>query len=236
MMRGEDELLLIFDCDGVLVDSEPIALSVLGEMLDGQQVALSDEEIAERFLGRSLGAVAETVRQDFGVRLPEDFPAMIRRRLFARYEQELRPMPGILIALDALAARGISTCVASSSLPERIEKSLSVTGLSQAFGTKVFSASMVKAGKPAPDLFLYAAQQCGFSPANCIVIEDSPAGIEAARAASMRVLAFGGGGHAQSPVFRQKIAALKPDAWFDAMADLLQVVDRLRSSEDSLHG
>lgn len=235
-MRGEGDLLVIFDCDGVLVDSEPIALSVLGEMLQGQHVALSDEEIADRFLGRSLGAVAETVQQDFGVRLPEDFPAMIRRRLFARYERELQAMPGIQMALEGLAARGVSTCVASSSLPERIEKSLAVTGLTQAFGDRVFSASMVKAGKPAPDLFLYAAQQCGFSPANCIVVEDSPAGIEAARAAGMRVLAFGGGGHAQSPVFRQKIAALKPDAWFDAMADLLQVVDGLRSSEDSVNG
>lgn len=235
-MRGEGDLLVIFDCDGVLVDSEPIALSVLGEMLEGQRVTLSIEEIADRFLGRSLGSVAETMRQDFGVRLPEDFPAMIRRRLFVRYEQELRPMPGIQVALEGLAVRGIETCVASSSLPERIEKSLAVTGLSDAFGPRVFSASMVKAGKPAPDLFLHAARECGFSPAKCIVVEDSPAGIEAARAASMRVLAFGGGGHAQSPAFRQKIAALKPDAWFDAMADLLQVVDRLRSSEDSLHG
>lgn len=235
-MRGEGDLLVIFDCDGVLVDSEPIALSVLGEMLEGQQVRLSDEEIADRFLGRSLGAVAETVRQDFGVLLPEDFPAMIRRRLFARYEQELRSMQGIGTALAGLAARGIETCVASSSLPERIAKSLAVTGLAQAFGTRIFSASMVKAGKPAPDLFLYAARQCGFSPANCMVIEDSPAGIEAARAAGMRVLAFGGGGHAQSPAFRQKIAAMKPDAWFDAMADLLQVVDRSRSSEISHHG
>ncbi len=235
-MRGEGDLLVIFDCDGVLVDSEPIALSVLGEMLEGQQVTLSDEEITDRFLGRSLGAVAETVRQDFGVRLPEDFPAMIRRRLFARYERELRAMPGIQMALEGLATRGVATCVASSSLPERIEKSLAVTGLAQAFGTRIFSASMVKAGKPAPDLFLYAAQQCGFSPADSFVVEDSPAGIEAAKAAGMRVLAFGGGGHAKSPAFRQKIAALKPDAWFDAMADLLQVVDGLRSSEDSLHG
>lgn len=235
-MRGEDGLLVIFDCDGVLVDSEPIALSVLGEMLQGQDVRLSGEEIADRFLGRSLGAVAETVRQDFGVRLPEDFPAMIRRRLFARYEQELRPMLGIRTSLEGLAARGIETCVASSSMPERIEKSLAVTGLSTAFGTRVFSASMVKAGKPAPDLFLHAARQCGFSPANCIVVEDSPAGIVAAQAAGMRVLAFGGGGHARSPAFRQKIAALRPDAWFDVMEDLLQVVDRSRSSEISHNG
>jgi HAD superfamily hydrolase (TIGR01509 family) len=235
-MRGEGDLLVIFDCDGVLVDSEPIALSVLGEMLEGQQVELSDQEIADRFLGRSLGAVAETVRQDFGVRLPEDFPAMIRRRLFARYERELQAMPGIQTALEGLATRGVATCVASSSLPERIEKSLTVTGLSHAFGSRIFSASMVKAGKPAPDLFLYAARQCGFSPENCIVVEDSPAGIEAARAAGMLVIAFGGGGHAQSPAFREKIASLKPDAWFDAMAELLQFVDELRSSEDSLHG
>ncbi len=105
-MQGAGDLLVIFDCDGVLVDSEPIALSVLGEMLKSQQVVLSDEEIADRFLGRSVGAVAETVRQDFGVRLPEDFPALIRRRLFARYEQELRPMPGIRIALSSWRRAG----------------------------------------------------------------------------------------------------------------------------------
>ncbi|MCD2178794.1 HAD family hydrolase [Rhizobium sp. C1] len=235
-MRGKGSLLVIFDCDGVLVDSEPIALSVLGEMLKGQRVSLCDDEIADRFLGRSLGAVAETVEQEFGVRLPEDFPAMIRRRLFARYEQELQPVQGIGAVLDGLARRGISTCVASSSQPERIAKSLAVTGLAQAFGSHLYSATMVKAGKPAPDLFLHAARQCGFSPANCVVVEDSPAGIVAAQAARMRVVAFGGGGHAQSPAFRQKIAALKPDAWFDAMPDLLQFVDGLRSSEDSLHG
>ncbi|HWU62604.1 MAG TPA: HAD family phosphatase [Ensifer sp.] len=235
-MRGASGLLVIFDCDGVLVDSEPIALSVLGEMLKDQQVVLSDEEIAERFLGRSLGTVAQIVEEEFGRRLPEDFPAMIRRRLFARYESELHAMPGIEGVLEGLAARGIETCVASSSLPERIAKSLAVTGLSPAFGTKVYSASMVKTGKPAPDLFLHAAQKSGFSPANCIVVEDSPAGIVAAQAAGMRVLAFGGGGHARSPAFRQKIAALSPDAWFDAMPELLQVVDGLRSSEDSLHG
>ncbi|SOC82674.1 haloacid dehalogenase superfamily, subfamily IA, variant 3 with third motif having DD or ED [Ensifer adhaerens] len=235
-MRAVSDILVIFDCDGVLVDSEPIALSVLGEMLQGQQVALSEEEIADRFLGRSLGAVAETVQREFGVCLPGDFPAMIRRRLFTRYERELQAMPGIQLALEGLAARGVATCVASSSLPERIEKSLLVTGLSGAFGPRVFSASMVKAGKPAPDLFLHAARQCGFLPANCIVVEDSPAGIQAARAAGMHVLAFGGGGHARSPAFRQKITALKPDAWFDAMPELLQFVDRWGSAEDSRHG
>ncbi len=235
-MRTPTELLVIFDCDGVLVDSEPIALSVLGEMLKSQQVFLTEDEIADRFLGRSLGAVAEIVEQEFGRHLPEDFPALIRRRLFKRYEHELRAMPGVFSALEALALRGIATCVASSSQPERIEKSLAVTGLSATFGTRLYSATMVKAGKPAPDLFLHAARQCGYSPANCIVIEDSPAGIIAARAAGMRVFAFGGGGHAGAPAFRQKIAALKPDASFDAMTDLLQLVEGSRSSEDSLHG
>lgn len=230
------DLLVIFDCDGVLVDSEPIALSVLAEMLAGQGVELAGIDISDRFLGRSLRTVTEVVRTEFGVRLPDDFPQRMRRRLFERYEAELRPMPGIEAALDGLSAQKIRTCVASSSLPERIEKSLTVTGLIGRFAPDIFSASMVKAGKPAPDLFLHAASTLGFAPEHCLVIEDSPAGIEAAQAAKMKVFAFGGGGHARSPHLRATIAALAPDARFDAMDELLQRVGSVRSSEDSLDG
>jgi HAD superfamily hydrolase (TIGR01509 family) len=230
------DFLVIFDCDGVLVDSEPIALSVLGEMLGTQNVNLNDAVIADRFLGRSLGTVTSIVRQEFGVELPDDFPAMIRRRLFERYDGELRAIPGVPAVLDGLDARAIPYCVASSSLPERIEKSLSVTGLLDRFTPHIFSASMVRAGKPAPDLFLFAARQLEFEPSRCLVIEDSPAGIEAARAAGMGVFAFGGGGHARNAGLREKIAALKPDAWFDALPELLQRIDRVRSSGLSLHG
>jgi HAD superfamily hydrolase (TIGR01509 family) len=234
-MAGEPDLLVIFDCDGVLVDSEPIALSVLAEMLERQGLKLDGAAVSDRFLGRSLGAVTAIVREEFDIRLPDDFAAIMRRRLFERYDTELCAIDGIRLVLDALDEAGVAVCVASSSLPERIEKSLSVTGLLSRFAPRIFSASMVKAGKPAPDLFLHAARQLGFAPAHCLVIEDSPAGIEAAKAAGMRVFAFGGGGHAVGPEFRARIAALNPDAWFDAMPELLQLVARVRSSEINLH-
>ena len=226
-MPCASDLLVIFDCDGVLVDSEPIALSVLAEMLALQGVAIAEGEIADRFLGRSLRTVTDIVRRDFGVALPEDFPARLRYRLFERYETELRAMPGIVEALDALNAQDVRYCVASSSLPERIEKSLTVTGLMDRFAPDIFSASMVRSGKPAPDLFLFAAAQMGATPADCLVVEDSPAGIEAAKAAGMRVLAFGGGGHAGNPALQAAIAALKPDGRFDAMDELLQRINRI---------
>lgn len=235
-MTGAADLLVIFDCDGVLVDSEPIALSVLAETLAAQGLVLDPAEVSERFLGRSLGAVTAGVREEFDIRLPDDFAALMRRRLFERYETELRAISGLEQVLEGLEAAGIAVCVASSSLPERIEKSLSVTGLLSRFTPHVFSASMVKAGKPAPDLFLHAAGQLGFRPDHCLVIEDSPAGIAAAKAAGMRVFAFGGGGHAASPEFRERIAAMNPDARFDAMPELLQLVARMRSSEDRLDG
>lgn len=235
-MAGAADILVIFDCDGVIVDSEPIALSVLGEMLAGQGVLLDAAAVSERFLGRSLGTVTALVREEFDVRLPDNFAALMRARLFERYDSELRALAGMKEALDALEHAGIAYCVASSSLPERIEKSLSVTGLLSRFTPRIFSASMVRMGKPAPDLFLHAAAALGYEPSRCIVIEDSPAGIEAAKAAGMRVLAFGGGGHAGHPEFRQRIAALNPDASFDAMTELLQRIERMRSSEASLHG
>lgn len=233
-MPSPRDLLVVFDCDGVLVDSEPIALSVLAEMLYLQGVAMADEDIADRFLGRSLRTVTEVVSREFGVGLPEDFPALLRRRLFERYETELRPMPGIERVLDALDTRHVRYCVASSSLPERIDKSLKVTGLIERFVPHIFSASMVPSGKPAPDLFLHAARNMQVHPSDCLVIEDSPAGIAAAKAAGMRVFAFGGGGHAGNPALQSAIAALKPDGRFDAMDELLQRIDRILPADANI--
>ena len=209
--------LVIFDCDGVLVDSEPISIRILVEEL-AQIGYRIDETIAyERFLGRSLAAVQALLREELGFDLSSERLDAMRARLFESYRRELKPMPGIFEALDRLT---IPYCVASSSLPERIRISLEVTGLLPRFGSHIFSATMVRQGKPAPDLFLHAAQQMGVPATACLVVEDSAPGIAAALNAGMRVFAFTGGGHATQPGFGERLASLGPDCLFDDMRKL----------------
>lgn len=227
--------LIIFDCDGVLVDSEPISLGLLGDMLAEEGLVLDPEIVADRFLGRSLQATITLVAAEFGLSLPVDFPVRMRHRLFERLERDLKPITGVADAIDSLQRAGFAGCVASSSQPDRIDKSLKLTGLYSRFSGRIFSATMVTNGKPAPDLFRLAATTLNFPPSRCIVIEDSPAGIMAAKAANMQALAFFGGSHAGNAAHREKMNALNPDAQFDAMGDLLQLVTRLRRSEDGLH-
>lgn len=209
--------LVIFDCDGVLVDSEPIALRLLIETLAAAGLGLEPDEVHTRFLGRSLATTREILAADYGLTLGEDALAGMRHRLYAAFRAELRPIPHIAEALDALPC---PFCVASSSQPERIELSLTVTGLWPRFAGRAFSATMVARGKPAPDLFLHAAASLGYTPGACLVVEDSPAGVTAARSAGMRVVAFTGGSHATSDCHRAGIAALEPDAIIDDMRDL----------------
>ncbi len=214
--------LLIFDCDGVLVDSEPVSISVLLDMLSHLGLEMGEEEAYERFLGRSVASMTTTLFEDYGVETDIDFLDHMRATLFERFRAELRPIDGIAETLDRLSP--FRRCVASSSQPERIRYSLGLTGLLEKFEPHVFSATMVKNGKPAPDLFLHAARAMQVEPHRCIVIEDSPAGIAAARAAGMTVFAFTGGSHARFPAFREKIARLGADATFDAMPDLVHLV------------
>jgi HAD superfamily hydrolase (TIGR01509 family) len=212
--------LVVFDCDGVLVDSEPIATRLLLETLAGAGLTLDPEDAHGRFLGRSLASTREILARDFGLDLSDAALAEMRRHLYAAFRAELTPVPGIAETLDALPC---AFCVASSSQPERIELSLTVTGLWPRFQGRAFSASMVPHGKPAPDLFLYAAGALGYAPAACLVVEDSPAGITAARAAGMRVVAFTGGSHATTDAHRAAIAALAPDALIDDIRALVSL-------------
>lgn len=216
-MHRQTPGLIIFDCDGVLVDSEPLALRVLCEGLAERGVTLDEPSASERFLGRSLASVIEAVQRDFGVALEADTLARMRDRLYGLFRRELRPIAGLAEILPHLP---IPYCVASSSQMERIHLSLELTGLAPFFGDRIFSATMVMEGKPAPDLFLLAASCMHVPPERCIVVEDSPAGIEAARRATMGVFAFTGGGHARLPAHRERLAALAPDAIFDDMARL----------------
>lgn len=200
---------LIFDCDGVLVDSEPLSVAELGASLREAGAPVTDDQIFQRMIGRSVASIVDMVRQEHGVDATPLLPAY-RQRLAARFEQELRPIPGIADALRQV--QEMPMAVASSSTPPRIEQSLRLTGLAGFFGAHVYSATQVQNGKPAPDLFLMAAAQLAVSPENCIVVEDSEAGVRAAKAAGMRCIGFLGGSHAQAAGLAQKLPQLGADA------------------------
>ena len=184
--------LHIFDCDGVLVDSEVIVTRIESQLLRDVGVELTPESIAEAFVGLSEAEMHGRIEADWGVKLPEDFGSRKAALLDEVFRTELRAVPGIPHVLEELDALRY---VASSSAPDRIRTSLAVTGLDTFFGPHVFSASSVERGKPAPDLFLYAADAMQADPARCVVIEDSTPGVAAGLAAGMRVVGFTGAGH-----------------------------------------
>jgi HAD superfamily hydrolase (TIGR01509 family) len=217
MMTKGNRKLIIFDCDGVLVDSEPISFAVLREMLADAGLSFSESWAYENFLGKSMASITAMIAREHDLRLDETALAAMRQRLYERFEAELQPVHGI----DALLADfGFTHCVASSSQLERIRLCLKKTGLIDYFEPNIFSSSMVANGKPAPDLFLHAARTMGYSPRNCIVIEDSPAGIRAAKAAGMTAFAFTGASHAVASNLRPLVESLNPAAIFDDMAQL----------------
>jgi HAD superfamily hydrolase (TIGR01509 family) len=209
--------LIIFDCDGVLVDSEPLAMRVLLETIAAEGVEITPDTGFREFLGRSLSTVVANLNAAYGLHLTEAALKRMRANLYDLYARELKPMAGLI---DALSEITVPVCVASSSNMERIRISLSLTGLIERFDPAIFSAASVAHGKPAPDLFLHAAAAMQVSPEACLVIEDSPAGIVAAQRAGMRVFAFLGGGHVEAAGLREEVAALNPDALFDDMHDL----------------
>jgi HAD superfamily hydrolase (TIGR01509 family) len=223
--RGQGPLI-IFDCDGVLVDSEPLSIRVLVDALRSRGVEMTETEAYGHFLGRSLSTMKQVLDEKYGFQTGPEFLEAMRVDLYDLFKTDLKPIPGIAEAIDALGKDGMALpiCVASSSQPERIRLSLTVTGLIDRLDPHLFSASMVKNGKPAPDLFLHAANEMGVAPGHCIVIEDSPAGIEAAHRAGMTAFAFTGGAHAALPGHVERIEALAPDLVFDAMADLPKLV------------
>jgi HAD superfamily hydrolase (TIGR01509 family) len=186
--NGRPELV-IFDCDGVLVDSEPLAIRVDGVMLADFGMPLSEAEIIDRFVGRSPSVMRTAIEAHLGHPLPDDWMAPYRARFDETFEAELQPIAGIEAALDDISAQ---TCVASSSEPDRLVYKLELTGLYERFAGRIFSASEVHNGKPAPDLFLHAAARMGVRPAACAVVEDSQYGVQAARAAGMDAFGYAG--------------------------------------------
>ena len=217
--------MLIFDCDGVLVDSELIACSALAEIITAAGRPITVEETMRRFLGRSLKDATAEIESLIGRKRPAIEGEADARRLNQRFKAELQPVKGVR---DAILALPGPRCVASSSAPERLRYSLQLTGLLPLFDPHVFSASQVANGKPAPDLFLFAAASCGAQPQACIVIEDSPAGVTAARAAGMRAIGFIGASHA-TPELGERLLAAGAVALVSQMRELSEAVAVLRS-------
>ncbi|WP_354637897.1 HAD family hydrolase [Kitasatospora camelliae] len=182
--------LVIFDCDGVLLDSERLAVRVDAVVLAALGWELSIEEIVHRFVGRSHAAMVAEIEAHLGRRLPDGWEAEFQPLYDEAFATELTTVDGIEAALDAI---DLPTCVASSSSHERLRRTLGQTGLYPRFEGRVFSAGEVARGKPAPDLFLHAAARLGVAPQRCVVVEDSRHGVAAARAAGMRALGYAGG-------------------------------------------
>ena len=197
--------MVILDFDGVVADSEVISLSTLRGALAQFGAELSAGEVRARFLGKSLASIAEYADEHGTARTSDSFAEVWQRELYSQIRANLSPIPSVLPLLRHLDDAGMPFCVASSSSFERIDLALEAMGLTGRFA-HVFSAQQVANGKPAPDLFLLASGQLGAAPEACLVIEDSPFGIEAARAAGMRSAGFVGGAHLQD--IRQSHAAM----------------------------
>ena len=207
--------LIIFDCDGVLVDSEVLSCRCLSEQLAMCGIRLELDEALELFLGRSTTAVLQHYGAQ-GRTLPDSFLTDLRWRVRQMFQSSLRPIPGVNSLLSGLQT---PHCVASSSDLERVSFSLARTGLASYFGDRLYTSQMVAHGKPAPDLFLYAAARMQAMPARTLVVEDSASGVAAARAAGMTVWGFVGGSHYESRDGRARLFDAGADRVFDRMAD-----------------
>ena len=190
-------MLVIFDCDGVLVDSEPLANASLSRAVREQGLDWSVEETMRRLMGRSLKSCVEIIEAELGRPVPADFLETMQARTYQSFrDAPLQAVPGVKDAVMAVQQAGHATCVASSGAPEKMRFTLGLTGLWELFEGRVFSASQVPRGKPFPDLFLHAAIRMDVQPFDCTVIEDSVPGVQAARSAGMRVLAYAGAPYA----------------------------------------
>lgn len=207
--------LVIFDCDGVLVDSEALVIEVEAAMLTEAGFPLTADDIAERFVGLSYRSMMTTLEAEFDRAVPEQLNQEIQAAALGTFPSALKPVPGIeQVLVDLERPR----CVASSSDLDRINLSLSICDLTTQFEAEhIFSAQMVDRGKPAPDLFLFAADRLGADPNSCIVIEDSPAGVTAAAAAGMTVVGLVAGGHAR-PSLAGRLRAAGASEVFDTTA------------------
>jgi len=207
--------LIIFDCDGVLVDSEVLSCRCLSKVLAGYGIDLGLDQALDLFLGRSMTAVVEHYGA-LGRPIPEQFSTELTAGVRAAFTSALCPIEGVDLVLEGLQ---IPHCVASSSDADRVSLSLSLTGLAPHFDNRLYTSQMVERGKPAPDLFLYAAERMQVDPRRTLVIEDSISGVEAGKTAGMTVWGFVGGSHYQSRDGKAILREAGADRVFGRMAD-----------------
>ncbi|MGF7162428.1 HAD superfamily hydrolase (TIGR01509 family) [Rhodoligotrophos appendicifer] len=212
--------LIIFDCDGVLVDSEVIAARVTATMLGDLGLPISPEDVLTGLVGLDADATRRRIETEHAITLPADFDDRGHVRLAAAFREELQPMAGIVALLGDLR---FPYCVASNSGHQRLAQTFASAGLGPLVAGRVFSAEDVARGKPAPDLFFHAAQTMGVAPGRCLVIEDSLTGVTAARAAGMRVIGFCGGGHIR-PGHASRLRALGAEAIVGDHASLAAIL------------
>jgi HAD superfamily hydrolase (TIGR01509 family) len=215
--------LVIFDCDGVLIDSEIISARMLVAELSRLGLTIDLAYVERNFLGRSYPVVMETIRREFDLDLPPDFEAQYREALLSAFQTELRVVPHVH---DVLSAINVPFCVATSSSPRRVEMSLKLVGLTDLVGDRVFTSTLVARGKPAPDLFLYAAEKMGAAAARTLVIEDSLTGIRAGLAAGMTVWRFVGGSHLGADAFDEPEDA-RPHRRLVSFSEFFQIAPSL---------
>jgi HAD superfamily hydrolase (TIGR01509 family) len=218
--------LVIFDCDGVLVDSEVISCRTHAEVLTRYGYPITADQVFDRFLGRSTHQAHLEVEAALDRRLPEDFHSELQDELFRSFADMLEAIPHLDKVLDSIAQ---PACVASSGSHERMRVTLGRVGLYDRFAPDIFSATQVRNGKPAPDLFLFAAAQMATAPARCLVIEDSVAGVTAALAAGMTVLGFHGGSHCR-PGHAETLRAAGAVLTFDDMRQLPEMIRQIEAN------
>jgi HAD superfamily hydrolase (TIGR01509 family) len=213
---------LIFDCDGVLIDSEVLVCRIAAEELTDIGFPITTEQVIHRFAGRPDREMRAEIEQEWGHALPEDYRERVNARTIESYATDLKIMPGLEEALDQVT---LPICVASSSFPQKLQLGLETAGLYQRFMPNVVSATLVAHGKPQPDVFLFAAGWMKTSPMECLVIEDSVAGVTAAVAAGMPVLGFTGGSHCDAR-HQDRLRAAGATSVFSHMQELpKQILD-----------
>lgn len=215
-----DSMLIIFDCDGVLIDSEIVAARLEAEAITELGLPMTAETICARFAGTTTKEVWQTLERELGRPLPPGFFESHLAHVREVFARELEPIPGARAAVEAL---GLPSCVASSTRLPALIDNMATCGLVDLFDGRIYSASQVKRAKPAPDVFLFAASQMGADPADCLVIEDSVAGVTAARRAGMTVVGFVGGSHV-TPGHADRLRAAGASTIFAHMRDLATVV------------
>lgn len=176
--------MVLFDCDGVLVDSETITAHVLCDNLRRHGLDISQDALVDLFLGGTIMKLAKEVRQ-MGVSLPETWVDDVYDEIFAALAADVKVVPGVWAVLDCLDAAGIPYAVGSNGPHRKMDITLGRTGLTERLAGRVYSREDVATPKPAPDIYLRAAADAGILPERCVVIEDSPSGARAGKAAGM---------------------------------------------------